>query len=86
MFSLIDPFLGYGYSSDDLPQRDDEKIMDGFVLYSNINEEKKKNTNTTRIVTLGGSTTTPHFEGNWPKQLYKALILMIKNLNYITEG
>ena len=32
-----------------------------------------KHVKSDRIVTLGGSTTTPHFAECWPKQLYRTL-------------
>lgn len=73
MFSVIDPFLGYGYSISDLPDRDEEKKTQGFVVYGDAKDRGHARPVDIRIVTLGGSTTTPHFIGCWPKQLYNVL-------------
>lgn len=69
----IDPLLGFAYGSNDLPKRPNENRVPGFVVYGKQNEGSDK---AFRVVTLGGSTTGPLFEWNWPRQLYDQLDTM----------
>lgn len=69
MFGSLDPFLGYAYSIDDIPARPGESKIADFTVYGDSGTQ-----DSLRIMTLGGSTTTPHFERCWPKQLHELLI------------
>jgi len=66
----LDPFLSFAYGKGDLPTRDDESQMQGFVR---ISSDDNKLGESLKIVTLGGSTTTPYFLGNWPRHLCKLI-------------
>jgi lysophospholipase L1-like esterase len=88
MFSLFDPFCGYDYANADLPDRDDEQKKAGFSVYKTPGSSPSI-ANQIRIVTLGNSTTTPHFAECWPKQLlriFKAEGLNVKIYNGGVSG
>lgn len=70
MFGSFDPLVGHAYSSDDIPARNGESQVPGFVVYG----DPSASGDALRIIALGGSTTTPHFERCWPKQLHELLI------------
>lgn len=66
----LDPLLGFAYSMEDLPVSVSEKKIPGFVI---IDDENDVDREKLKIVTLGGSTTSPYFEHNWPKA-FKTLL------------
>ncbi len=66
----LDPFLSFAYGKNDLPIREDESQIPGFVMIGNVEEAERKGL---KVVALGGSTTTPYFWGNWPRYLKRLI-------------
>lgn len=71
----LDPFLSFAYSEGDLPKTELEMEIPGFMVLGNQNRDQN---NLLKVVTLGGSTTSPFFGDNWPKHF--KLLLDDKNI------
>lgn len=65
--SYLDPILGFAH---DPAIFADQDYLPGFVVYRSQLPGKL---NPLRIVTLGGSTTTPSVRNSWPEQLHRIL-------------